>query len=82
MMMLFWKRATAQGITASIIVGVVSSLTLIALSPDLFKQYGLDPTTAPIPFSNPGLITIPLSFLTLIVVSLLTPRRVEILDDN
>jgi len=61
---------------------VVSSLTLIALSPDLFKQYGLDPTTAPIPFSNPGLITIPLSFLTLIVVSLLTPRRVEILDDN
>jgi cation/acetate symporter len=75
LMMLFWKRTTAAGITASILMGVVSSLVLIALSPDLYKQYGLDPTTAPIPFSNPGIVTIPLSFLTLVVVSLLTPRR-------
>jgi cation/acetate symporter len=36
--------------------------------------YGLDPTRALIPFSNPGIISIPLSFLTLIVVSLLTKR--------
>lgn len=77
LMMLFWKRTTAAGITASILMGVVSSLVLIALSPDLYKQYGLDPTTAPVPFSNPGIVTIPLSFLTLVVVSLLTPRRAE-----
>jgi cation/acetate symporter len=73
-MLLFWKRTTARGITASILMGVVSSLTLIALSPDLYKVYGLDPTRALIPFSNPGIISIPLSFLTLIVVSLLTKR--------
>ncbi len=72
LMLLFWKHTTAAGITASILMGVVSSLTLIALSPDLYRQYGLDPSTAPIPFANPGIITIPLSFLTLIVVSLAT----------
>ena len=73
-MLLFWRRTTSKGITASIFMGIVSSLLLIALSPDLYKLYGLDPTTAPIPFTNPGIIAIPLSFITLIVVSLLTPR--------
>ncbi|MBU0610173.1 MAG: cation acetate symporter [Armatimonadetes bacterium] len=72
MMLLFWKGTTAKGITASISMGIASSLGLICLSPDLFKLYGLDPTTAPIPFSNPGIISIPLSFLTLVVVSLMT----------
>jgi cation/acetate symporter len=75
LMLLFWKRTTAAGITASIFAGIVSSLALIAVSPDLYKLYGLDPTTAPIPFSNPGIVSIPLSFITLIVVSLLTPKR-------
>ncbi|MHB1456094.1 MAG: solute symporter family protein [Armatimonadota bacterium] len=72
-MLLFWKRTTSKGITASVVVGIVSSLVLIALSPDLYKLYGMDPTQAPIPFTNPGIISIPLSFITLIVVSLLTP---------
>jgi cation/acetate symporter len=73
-MLLFWKRTTSQGIVASIFIGVISSLTLIALSPDLFRQYGWNPTTAPIPFSNPGIVSIPLSFLTLVIVSLLTRK--------
>ncbi|MCE5326515.1 MAG: cation acetate symporter [Planctomycetaceae bacterium] len=76
LMLLFWKRTTAKGVTASIFMGIVSSLVLIALSPDMFKQYGLDPTTAPIPFSNPGIFSIPLSFVTLVVVSLMTTRPV------
>ncbi len=76
-MMLFWKGTTAKGITASIGTGIVSSLALICFSPSLYKLYGLDPTTAPIPFSNPGIIAIPLSFLTLVVVSLLTKRSAK-----
>lgn len=71
-MLLFWKRTTAKGVAASIAVGVVSSLALIALSPSLYKQYGLDPGLAPVPFDNPGIFSIPASFLTLVVVSLLT----------
>lgn len=75
-MLLFWKKTTAKGVTASIIVGIVSSLGIILLSPDLYKSlYGLDPARAPVPFSNPGIISIPLSFLALVVVSLLTANK-------
>ncbi len=76
LMLLFWKRTTAKGIVASIFMGITSSLLLILFSPELYKLYGKDPTLAPIPFSNPGIISIPLSFITLVVVSLLTrPRK-------
>jgi len=74
-MLIFWKKTTARGITASILMGMVSSLALIMLSPDLFKLYGVAPTLAPIPFSNPGIISIPLSFITLVAVSLMTQPK-------
>ena len=74
-MLLFWKRTTKQGITAAIIVGMVSSLGWILLSAQAYKDvYGLDPAQAIVPFSQPAIVTIPLGFLVLIVVSLLTPR--------
>lgn len=71
-MMLFWKKTTASGITASISMGIVSSLALILVSPEIYKLYGMNPADALIPFSNPGIISIPLSFITLIVISLMT----------
>jgi cation/acetate symporter len=74
LMMLFWKRTTGHGVTASIIVGVVSSIGLILLSPTMYELYGLDPLSAPIPLKNPGIVSIPLSFLAIIVVSLLTQK--------
>jgi cation/acetate symporter len=74
-MLLFWKKTTARGIAASIVVGILSSLALIALSPELFTLYGMNPLDAPIPFSNPGIISIPLSFITLVAVSLLTQKK-------
>ena len=74
LMLLFWKKTTAKGIAASIVVGIVASLTLIALSPELYKLYGLNPLDAPIPLNNPGIVSIPLSFITLIVVSLFTQK--------
>jgi len=74
LMLLFWKKTTAKGITYSILIGIVSALTIILLSPDMYVRYGLDPATAPIPLGNPGIISIPLSFLTLIVVSLMSQK--------
>jgi cation/acetate symporter len=74
LMMLFWKRTTGRGITASIIVGIVSSIGIILLSPTMFELYGLDPASAPIPLKNPGIVSIPLSFLAIVVVSLLTQK--------
>ena len=75
-MLLFWKRTTRQGISAAIVVGMVASLAWILLSADTYaKVYGLPRENALVPFSQPGIVTIPLGFVVLIVVSLLTPRR-------
>lgn len=81
-MLLFWKGTTKQGITAAIFVGLFSSLAWILSSADTFqKVYGYTADQASklacVPFSQPGIVTIPLGFLTLIVVSLLTKRRTE-----
>lgn len=73
-MLLFWKKTTAKGIAASIGVGIVASLTLIAFSPELYTLYGMNPLDAPVPLNNPGIVSIPLSFITLVVVSLLTQK--------
>lgn len=75
LMLIFWKGTTAKGIAASISVGMASSILLIAVSPDLFELYGLNKADALFPITNPGIVSIPLSFLTLIVVSLLTVKR-------
>jgi cation/acetate symporter len=74
LMLLFWKKTTAKGIASSILVGIIAALGLILISPSMYVRYGLDPATAPVPFSNPGIISIPLSFITLVVVSLMTQK--------
>jgi cation/acetate symporter len=55
---------------------MVSSMTWILLSGEAYsKVYGLDAASAIVPFSQPGILTIPLGFLTLVVVSMLTTGR-------
>jgi cation/acetate symporter len=75
-MLLFWKGATKRGIAASIVFGMLSSLAWVLLSRQAYQHlFNLDPDLSPVPFSQPGLVTIPLSFLVLIVVSLFTKKR-------
>lgn len=74
-MLLFWKRTTAKGIAWGIMSGMFSALIIILLSPTMFEIYGLRPEEAIIPLKNPGIISIPLGFLTLIVVSLFTKNH-------
>ncbi len=74
-MILFWKKTTAKGIASSIVTGMVSAIGIIMFSPSIYEKFGLDPATAPIPLDNPGIFSIPLSFLVLIVVSLLTQKK-------
>ncbi len=72
-MLLFWKGTTQQGITAAIVVGMVTSLAWVLASAQTFKDvYGLPPENALVPFSQPGIVTIPLGFAVLVVVSLVT----------
>lgn len=77
-MLLFWKRTTKQGITAAILVGMLSSLAWVLLSTEAFTSlYQLKAEQSPVPFSQPAIVTVPLGFLVLIVVSLLTPPQQE-----
>jgi cation/acetate symporter len=69
-MLLFWKGTTKEGVIASVVVGMLASLAWILLSGDTYRDvYGWDPTTSPVPFSQPGIVTIPLSFAVLVIVS-------------
>lgn len=75
LMLLFWTRTTKQGLIAGILCGVFLSLAWIVVSPDMFKNmYGLPVDQAWVPLSQPGLVAIPASFLTIIIVSLMTTK--------
>ncbi len=73
--LLFWEKTTAKGIAWSIVVGIVTSIGIILFSPTMWDKYGLVPSDAPIPLDNPGIISIPLSVLTLVAVSLMTQKE-------
>ena len=73
---IFWKRLTTAGAQASMIVGTVSTLVLIYLSPTIQIDV-LKNAEAWFPLRNPGIITIPLSFATALAVSLLRPAPAE-----
>ena len=75
-MLLFWKRTTSKGITAAVLVGLVSSVTWLLLSAPAYQfVWGADPKHAVVPFAQPAIVTIPLGFLVLVAVSLLTPAK-------
>ncbi len=76
LMLLFWGRTTKSGIIAGVVVGTISSVMWIAVCPEMVKSlYGMDASRAWVPFSQPGLVTIPLSFLTIVLVSLRSERN-------
>jgi cation/acetate symporter len=75
-MLLFWPKTTKQGIVAAILVGMISSLGWVLLSKPAYESlYGLNPADAIAPFTQPGLVTIPLGFATLVLVSLMTQPK-------
>ncbi|MFH1511966.1 MAG: cation acetate symporter, partial [Bacillota bacterium] len=76
LMVLFWKKTSAKGVIASIIVGLVSAMVIILLSQSTYNDvYQLVGVKAPMPIDNPAIISVPLSFLTIIIVSLLTKKK-------
>jgi len=73
--LLFWKRTSAAGISASIIVGIVSSLAIILTSPTMWDKYGLGLENAMHQLENPALISFPLAVLTVWIVSIIRPTK-------
>lgn len=68
---IFWRGCTTLGVVSSMLVGTISTLLLIYLSPTIQIDI-LQHETALFPLKNPALISIPLSFAVGIVVSLLS----------
>jgi cation/acetate symporter len=72
-MLIYWPGTTKAGVIAAVWIGMLSALAWILLSADTYsKVYGLPPESALVPFSQPGLVTIPLGFLVLWTVSRIT----------
>jgi cation/acetate symporter len=72
-MLLFWPRASKRGITVGIITGLATSVGWILLSADACTNlYKLPAASALVPFNQPGIVTIPLGFIVIVAVSLMT----------
>jgi cation/acetate symporter len=70
-----WRKYTTAGAVASSVVGLVLSIGLIVLGPDVWKS-ALGHKDPIFPLENPAIVSIPAAFLAGIVVSLLTPDPV------
>jgi cation/acetate symporter len=70
---IFWPRLSTAGAVASMGTGTLATVALIWLSPTIQVDM-LGHASAWFPLKNPALVTIPLSFATGIVVSLLRPE--------
>ena len=71
---IFWRRFNTGGAVTGMVVGLFSSLILVALSPNLWAVDGsaLFVGEALFPLANPGIVSIPLGFLGAIAGTLLT----------
>jgi cation/acetate symporter len=69
----FWKKFTTKGATWSIVVGALSAIILIVFSPPVMKDImGYEPI---FPLKNPALVSVPLAFITGVIVSLIKPEQ-------
>ncbi|MBA8841309.1 cation/acetate symporter ActP [Ochrobactrum sp. RH2CCR150] len=65
-----WRNLTTRGAVSGSLVGLVSSLVLVLLSPSVWTST-LNLGPAPFPYDNPALFSVPLAFLTTWLVSTL-----------
>jgi cation/acetate symporter len=70
---IFWRQATTAGVVTAMLVGTCGTLLLIFLSPTVQVDI-LHRGSAWFPLKNPALVTMPLGFLSGILVSLLAPE--------
>ena len=66
---IYWKRFNTTGAVAGMVVGLVSAVGLVILGPSVMKE------SAIFPLANPGIISVPLGFLTSILFTLLGKRE-------
>ncbi|VTR18482.1 sodium/proline symporter [Actinobacillus pleuropneumoniae] len=75
----FWKRFNTTGAVTGMLTGLISTVILVALSPNIWDPAGKailvgDPI---FPMSNPGIVSIPLGFLAAYVGTLFSSSKDE-----
>ena len=75
---IFWKRFNTTGAVTGMLVGLFSSLILVALSPNVWNP---EPGVAILvgeaifPLTNPGIVSIPLGFIAAIIGTLVSSKK-------
>ncbi|MFG0213772.1 cation acetate symporter [Brevibacillus porteri] len=75
---IFWKRFNTAGAISGMLVGLFSSLILVALSPNVWNPVAgkaILVGEALFPLPNPGIVSIPLGFLAAWIGTLLSSSR-------
>jgi cation/acetate symporter len=62
---LTWRRFSRTGAICGMLAGLISSLVLMAISPDVMGDHAL------FPLRNPGIVSIPLGFIAAILGTLI-----------
>ncbi|WP_137789527.1 cation acetate symporter [Bacillus sp. E(2018)] len=72
---IFWKRFNTAGAVTGMLVGLISSLVLVMISPSVWSPVegaAILTGEAIFPLANPGIVSIPLGFLGAIIGTMLT----------
>jgi cation/acetate symporter len=73
-MSLAWKGTTSRGAVSGGVVGLISSVGLVILSPGVWTSV-LGLAHAPFPLENPAIISCPAALLTIWITSALDQSR-------
>ena len=75
---IYWKRFNTTGAISGMIVGLVSAIVLVALSPNVWNPVAgkaIFVGEAIFPYTTPGIISIPLGFLAAYLGTVLSSKR-------
>ncbi|HJV46278.1 MAG TPA: cation acetate symporter [Bacillota bacterium] len=75
---LFWQGFNPVGAVTGILIGLLSSVILVIISPNVMDpQSGWIHATALFPLKNPGIVSIPLGFLGAYLGAILSRKRMK-----
>jgi len=74
---LYWRRCNTAGVIAGVVGGTLLSIGMVLVSPNMTYPSILGLDHPLISLRNPGIVSIPVGFLLVIVFSLLTRSRLS-----
>jgi cation/acetate symporter len=77
---IFWKRFNTAGAVTGMLVGLVSSLLLVAISPSVWNPVdgaAILTGEAILPLANPGIVSIPLGFIGAFLGTVLSGKKAD-----